>query len=414
LRLKQYGYFAFRGEVAFFIGAKEANMESKKNFFIAVLVAVLMLSLVSVPVTYAKRFVVDTTVDDVDANPGDGICDTGDSVCTLRAAIEEANAWSGSDRIAIPAGNYILDYSTDSLEITDDLVIRGKGADQTTIDFNQGLGGFRIIGDFKVVIKKVTVTGTFGGPGIYSTGGRLTINGCEIRNNIGSDFDAGGIQNFWGYLNIKNSKISNNYESGILSLSEPSNISEVTISDSIISGNEASGGGGIFNWGGILKVYRSEIIENGAYEGVGGGILSQPSDGVVPDVTIIDSTIARNTAGGVWGPFGGGVANRGDMVIIKSKIFDNTAASILEMGIGGGIANTGNLIIKGSVISGNESDDIGGGILNWDDGDLTVMKSVITENTAASSGGGIYNNGTVTLKNTIIEYNVPDDCLNCP
>ena len=57
----------------FLFGGKGVFMESRYNFFIAVTVAVLMLSLASVPVTYAKRFVVDTTVDDVDANPGDGI-----------------------------------------------------------------------------------------------------------------------------------------------------------------------------------------------------------------------------------------------------------------------------------------------------------------------------------------------------
>ena len=389
-------------------------MENKKNFFIAVIVAVLMLSIVSVPVTYAKRFVVDTTVDDVDANPGDGICATGSGDCSLRAAIEEANAWSDSDRIEIPAGNYILDYDTNGLEITDDLVIRGEGADQTIIDFNQGWRGFRIIGDFKVAINKVTVTGTRDRGGIDNSYGRLTISGCEIRDNRNDDEsgDGGGISNYNGHLIIKNSRISNNESyvgGGIFSGSEPDNIAKLTISDSIISGNTAGGGGGgIAMRGGTLNVYRSEIIDNYvSRESTGGGI----SNG--GNATIIDSTIARNTAGGYWGPFGGGVSNAGGMVIIKSKIIDNTAASSLEMGMGGGIANRGNLLIKGSAISGNESDDIGGGIYNRYNGNLTVMKSVVTENTAVSSGGGIYNVGTITLKKTIIENNVPDDCVNC-
>ena len=44
----------------------------------------------------------------MDANPSDGLCAdiTGD--CTLRAAVQEANALEGADTISIPAGVYTL------------------------------------------------------------------------------------------------------------------------------------------------------------------------------------------------------------------------------------------------------------------------------------------------------------------
>jgi CSLREA domain-containing protein len=390
-------------------------MESKKNFFIAVIVSVVMLSIVYVPVTYAKRFVVDTTVDDVDANPGDGICDTGDSVCSLRAAIEEANAWNGRDRIKIPAGNYILKSFSNGLEITDDLVIRGKDADQTIIDANRSIGGFWIIGDIKVVIKKVAVTGACCESGIANRGGRLTISNCEIEGNWGND--GGGIDNYNGYLKVKKSKISNNdgeWGGGINSFG---NNAELTISDSLISGNAGYGAGGISNGGGILKIYRSEIIDNDGWQEGAGGIGNWSYEGFVADATIKKSTIARNHSSGWFGGggFGGGIHNRGDMVIINSDISDNTAdyVSPPPEGWGGGILNEGTLLIRRSTISGNET-GTGGGIYN--SADLTVIKSVITENTAlasGASGGGIYNDGTVTLKKTIIENNVPDDCVNC-
>ena len=45
-------------------------------------------------------FTVDSTGDEVDANPGDGICATAGAVCTLRAAIVQANAFIGLDTIA--------------------------------------------------------------------------------------------------------------------------------------------------------------------------------------------------------------------------------------------------------------------------------------------------------------------------
>lgn len=44
-------------------------------------------------------FVVNDTGDAPDANPGDGVCATSAGVCTLRAAIQEANAHAGADAI---------------------------------------------------------------------------------------------------------------------------------------------------------------------------------------------------------------------------------------------------------------------------------------------------------------------------
>lgn len=49
---------------------------------------------------YALTFTVNSTADAADATPGDGICATGvGTECTLRAAIQEANAWAGADTI---------------------------------------------------------------------------------------------------------------------------------------------------------------------------------------------------------------------------------------------------------------------------------------------------------------------------
>jgi CSLREA domain-containing protein len=51
-------------------------------------------------------FTVDSVLDTGDSSPGDGVCDDGGGNCTLRAAIEEANALAGADRIHfdIPGG----------------------------------------------------------------------------------------------------------------------------------------------------------------------------------------------------------------------------------------------------------------------------------------------------------------------
>jgi CSLREA domain-containing protein len=54
----------------------------------------------------SAAFTVDSSADDFDRNPGDGLCATSANACTLRAAIQEANKHAGPDTIAfnIPGG----------------------------------------------------------------------------------------------------------------------------------------------------------------------------------------------------------------------------------------------------------------------------------------------------------------------
>ena len=90
----------------------------------------------------AATFVVNTTTDAVDVDPGDGVCSTESDSCSLRAAIQEANALEGADLITIPAGIYSLtiegagedDGATGDLDILDDVVIEGLGATQTVLE----------------------------------------------------------------------------------------------------------------------------------------------------------------------------------------------------------------------------------------------------------------------------------------
>src|SRR5687768_13077564 len=53
-------------------------------------------------------FVVNSTVDSVDALPGNMVCATASGACTLRAAIQESNAMAGDNTIELPAGTYLL------------------------------------------------------------------------------------------------------------------------------------------------------------------------------------------------------------------------------------------------------------------------------------------------------------------
>jgi len=87
-----------------------------------------------------------TLIDQVDANPGDGECQTisAFSACTLRAAIMEANANNTFDVINIPAGTTVVlnlgsfgnsQTNSGDLDITDPLRIQGGDENTLPQDF---------------------------------------------------------------------------------------------------------------------------------------------------------------------------------------------------------------------------------------------------------------------------------------
>ena len=89
----------------------EARFRSKRVRLIALAFGVVVLFLVPMAVSQANHatFAVDYDLDEPDNNPGDGICATANDDCTLRAAVEEANAHAGADTITLPAGTYNVD-----------------------------------------------------------------------------------------------------------------------------------------------------------------------------------------------------------------------------------------------------------------------------------------------------------------
>ncbi|MDT5261167.1 MAG: hypothetical protein QOC61_171, partial [Acidobacteriota bacterium] len=73
-------------------------------------------------------FIVNSTGDGADSNIADGVCDDGTSHCTLRAAIQQANATAGANTIAfnIPGGSAHTITPTSPLpQVTDPVMIDG-------------------------------------------------------------------------------------------------------------------------------------------------------------------------------------------------------------------------------------------------------------------------------------------------
>src|SRR5438132_12905558 len=100
---------------------------------------------------FPEIFVVNSTGDGDDAFHGDGQCETavGNGVCTVRAAMEEANAHAGGDGIffSIPTsdpgysnGVWFIQLFKALPDISDSVNINGPGANKLIVE---GLGDER-------------------------------------------------------------------------------------------------------------------------------------------------------------------------------------------------------------------------------------------------------------------------------
>ncbi len=298
----------------------------------------------------AATFTVNSTVDAVDATPGDGVCETtpGGALCTLRAAIQESNARAGADTIILPAGVYTLSIpggnengaATGDLDITQDLTISGAGSTDTIVD------GGKIDRVFEMPSFQVIT---------------VAISDVTIRNGLGTDAKGGG---------------GINNRSGMLA-----------VTNTVITGNEDINGGAIDIFNGTVTVNGSTLNNNRASNN--GGAVFSPFG----TVNISESIIRANTSN----VNGGGIAASGAATISNSTISENTAV------FGGGISFSWNsLTITGTTISFNTATETGGGINS--NGTVTITNSTITEN-AAVRGGAIGNFGTLTLSNSTLVNN---------
>ncbi|HEV3312308.1 MAG TPA: CSLREA domain-containing protein, partial [Chloroflexota bacterium] len=194
-------------------------------------------------------FLVNTTSDGHDANPGNGTCADSAGKCTLRAAIEEANALPAGTKVAVTVrdGTYKLKLGT--LAVTrNNIAITGAGPTATVFKGNGKSAVVRVAGKARASLIKLKLT-----------------NGGIARN------DGGGLYNS-GATNLANVEVT---------------------------ANTASSGGGIYNTSGAtLDLTSSTVSANSAMSGadsqdggLGGGIYNAGS------LTLWGSTVTGNSSG---------------------------------------------------------------------------------------------------------------------
>src|SRR5829696_4592087 len=121
-------------------------MRSPFRVACALLATLFVISVYFLPLGHAATFTVNDTGDTPDASAGDGTCADANGKCTLRAAVEEANALPGDDTITFSVKGTIR-LGSGVLTIAHDLTIRGPGVTSLTVDtvhagrvFNVGAG----------------------------------------------------------------------------------------------------------------------------------------------------------------------------------------------------------------------------------------------------------------------------------
>lgn len=317
----------------------------------------------------AATFIVNSTGDSVDATPGDGICADSAANCTLRAAIQESNASSGTDLITFaltttPATIQLSSaLSPAELTINEAVTITGPGARLLTVSGNSSTTG----GIFKIsstVTTQTSISGitiaNSGGHGVNNEG-RLSLSDVSTKTN------RIGINNS-GRLNINRATVSGNTGGGIYLAAT----SIVNISNATVTGNSTStSGGGIHSLSADVTLNNVTISHNMAATS-GGGVYY---NNAVSGVNVRNTIIAANSA--PVGPdiFSANTATNANFVSRGNNLIGKSAANM-------GFTNTTNGDKVGTLTI--AIDPLLGPLQN--NGGATDTRALATESAAIDAG----------------------------
>lgn len=364
----------------------------------SLIVGVLVLASVSTAVAApgaAAGFSVNTTEDAQDTNLLDGICKTmlPDNPCTLRAAIQQANAMAqGATTIVIPAGTYTLTVggADEDMAVTGDLDVR------TNV----------------TLLGTVGTTTVVGGPGFgdrifdipAGVQPNVTLNGVIVSGGAAPALeDGGGIQVRGGSFRAINVSFSNNTAGGSGGgFYQDAGSADITLAT--FSGNVAGSNGGGLDLEGSLVVTNLNhltVTGNSAFQGGGMAAFVTPeATGSIPSLYQSTFTGNRTAEGGA----GGGMAV--SRMTAVTTIIDGNSASY-----GGGVELVGSslppfLASRVDVLN-NSASVNGGGIYatSCSSSCGSLLQVVVEGNTAGRDGSGVYAIGALSVQNTTIDGN---------
>jgi len=329
-------------------------------------------------------FIVTSTSDAPDADTGDGVCDNGLGACTLRAAIEQANATVGLDTISFSIGSGVqtIRPATALPAIMDAVVIDG-----TT---QPGFAG-------KPIIELNGDAAPDYADGLFILAGGSTVRGLVVNGfNEGILLMFGGgntvAGNFVG-TNVAGTGADGNFNGILISESTNNTIGGTTPADrNILSGNSSAGvyvagADGNTIMGNYVGTDYTGLVAI-ANDGGGVGVNNLGSGNLIGGVTQgAGNLISGNGNGGM---FLGLVAENN---VVQGNLIGTDATGSTPLpnnGPGVAISSEGNNTVGGivpgarNIISGNAG--VGIWAAGGPDGDTLRGNSV-----HSNGGKGIYN-----------------------
>ena len=346
----------------------EEIMASKtvRFFSVVIILSILLAQFGLRPAAAAENFVVNNTADKRDANPGDGLCDTGQGECTLRAAVQEANALEGSDSISIPAGTYTFSLAgtgedaaaTGDLDITDNLSISGAGMGDTVIDADSLDRAFQALSG-TLELSDLTVQN-----GLADPGGAVLVNTYAKMNRVAfsknqslsreSNGTGGAVYvSVEASADITQSQFTDNVANFGGGAVASANASQFTINNSTFTSNNGGLGGGALYPNGISATITNSTFGQNIAD-TGGAIHSNASS-----VTVSNSTFDRNEAANH-----GAIDSRVGTITVSFSTFSGNTASGFGDTLGDQPAQGGDLQVSNSILSGPGFDNCDGTVVD--------------------------------------------------
>jgi CSLREA domain-containing protein len=285
-------------------------------------------------------FRVNTTADTDDGNCAELGQGSGNQDCSLREALQAANALGGANDIT-----------------------------------------FQVSGTITLTASLPAVAGDLA---IDASGQSITLNGAKtfrvLAVNGGASLDLSGLAIADGYCD--------NCPGGAIY-----NAGRLAATDVIFSGGRASLGGGLYNEAGAIATLAGGSFSANAASSYGGGIYTSGT------LTITNFTLSNNNAasgGGIYSADGalavagstfdgnsasqdgGGVYNSAALSLVNSTFYTN-----LSSRNGGGVYNSGTLTITNSTLSADRAEGQGGGI--YSQSGIALLRNTIVANSPSGA-----------------------------
>ena len=221
----------------------------------------------------------------------------------------------------------------------------------------------------------------------------------DANNNAGADvivFDAGSA----GTITLT---------SGQLQITDDVTITGLGAADSIISGNTTNRIFYIYNSAVSLTVSISGLTMTDGYAANYGGAIANFGNGLTLSGVVLTGNETTGTGGALHSGFSSSPNTdiHAPLTIIDSEISGNTAG-----GDGGGVKMyfIGDVSVVNTTFSGNHSGSRGGGASGEDVGNVSIVDSLFQNNESVDQGGGLhlYRSGDVSLDSTTFDHNIAD------